>query len=103
MELALCDVPRLWWFRGKGLSFGLAARDLASFDKWARQVFGLKSRLGFLKVYLERLGEGPPLRRWVRRILRQRERMRHHTFLGRMSRKFKRLLKRLHLENYWPF
>lgn len=103
VELALCDVPRLWWFRGRGLSFGLAARDLASFDKWARQVFSVRSRLGFLKVYLERLREGPPLRSWVRRILRHRERMRHRTPVGRMSRKLKNTLKRLHLENYWPF
>jgi hypothetical protein len=99
----LCDVPRLWWFRGHRLSFGLAARDLACLDKWGRLVCGPRDRLAFLRTYLEKLGEGPPLRRWVRRIVRQRERMRHATFTGRMSRKFKRFLKRIHLEKYWPF
>ena len=103
VDLVLCDVPRLWWFRGRGLSFGLAARDLATLDKWARQVFGARPRYRFLKAYLERLGEGPPLRRWVRRILRQRERMRHATFWGRTSRQLKRFLKRFGLGNYWPF
>ncbi|HZN58279.1 MAG TPA: lipopolysaccharide kinase InaA family protein [Planctomycetota bacterium] len=103
IELALCDVPRLWWFRGRSLSFGLAARDLATLDKWARQAFGPRPRLAFLVAYLEELGEGPPLRRWVGRILRQRERMRHRTFLGRSSRRFKRFLKRWRLGDYWPF
>lgn len=103
VELALCDVPRLWWFRGRGLSFGLAAGDLATLDKWARLVFGPRSRYRFLVAYLERLGEGPPLRRWIRRILRQRERLRHATFWGRTSRRLKRLFKRFGLGNYWPF
>ncbi len=103
VELALCDVPRLWWFRGTGLSFGLASMDIACLDKWARQVFGTRPRLAFLKAYLEKLGEGPPLRRWVKRILRQRDRLRHATFLGRASRRIKKALKRIGLGNYWPF
>lgn len=103
VEIALCDVPRLWWFRGRSLSFGLAARDLASLDKWARLVFGPRKRYRFLKAYLERLGEGPSPRRWAFRILRQRDRMRHLTFWGRTSRRFKRFLKRIGLSNYWPF
>jgi hypothetical protein len=103
VELALCDVPRLWWLRGKALSFGLAARDLACLDKWARQIFGPRPRLAFLKAYLEKLGEGPSMRHWLRRILRQRERMRHRTFLGRTSHRVKKLMKRMGLGDYWPF
>ncbi|MBI4605569.1 MAG: hypothetical protein HY721_26695 [Planctomycetes bacterium] len=103
VEVALCDVPRLWWFRGRGLSFALAARDLATLDKWGRLVFTPRERLAFLRAYLERLGEGPPPGVWVRRIVRVRERMRHQTLLGRSSRRLKRALKRAGLENFWPF
>ena len=103
VELVLCDVPRLWWLRGRGLSFSLAARDLACLDKWARMVFGPIGRYRFLKTYLRRLGEGPPIRRWIRKILRQRDRMRHATFTGRVHRRWRRLLKRFGVGNYWPF
>ena len=103
VELVLCDVPRLWWFRGRGLSFSLASRDLACLDKWARMVFGPLARYRFLRTYLERLGEGPPIRRWIRKILKQRDRMRHTTFAGRTHRRWKRALKRFGLGDYWPF
>jgi len=103
VELQVCDVPRLWWFKGRGLSFQLASRDLACLDKWARPVFPLRARLAFLKVYLEKLGEGPPIDEWMARIFRQEERLLHRTFLGWTSRKIKKRLKRWHLGNYWPF
>src|SRR5256885_13668180 len=84
--------PRLWWFKGRGLSFQLASRDLACLDKWARPVFPLRARLAFLKVYLEKLGEGPPIDEWMARIFRQEERLLHRTFLGWTSRKIKKRL-----------
>src|SRR5262249_27314037 len=93
-ELAVCDVPRRWWSKGKGLSFHLAATDLACMDKWARRVFGPRARLAFLKAYLDKLSEGPPLRRWVRRIFRQGQRLHHVTLLGWTSRRIKKTLKR---------
>jgi hypothetical protein len=103
LELQVCDVPRLWWFKGRGLSFLLASKDLACLDKWARRVFAPRVRVAFLKAYLESLGEGPPLRQWAARILRQGERLHHRTFLGWTSRKIKQRLKRWRLGNYWPF
>jgi hypothetical protein len=103
LEFALCDVPRLWWFRGTALSFTLATGDLATMDKWARRVFSPSVRLSFLKAYLEALREGPASRRWVERILRKTERLRNKTLLSRIDRRFKKMLKKLHLENFWPF
>ena len=103
LDLALCDVPRLTERRGRPLSFRLAAGDLASLEKWGRCVFSPRVRLLFLRRYLEALGEGPPARRWVAAILRRVERMRHRTFLGALSKRFKRWLRRRGLSNYWPF
>jgi hypothetical protein len=103
LEIALCDVPRLRCSRRRELDFGLAARDLATLDKWGREVFGTRARIGFLRTYLAALGEGPPPAAWIRRIARSRDRLRHQTLLGRLSRGTKRALKKVGLKRYWPF
>jgi hypothetical protein len=102
-ELCVCDVPRIRRARPGRVRFRLAARDLACLEKWAAGVYPPRARVAFLRRYLDELGEGPPLREWVRPILGQRERMLHRTPAGRASRGVKRAIKRLGLGRWWPF
>jgi len=103
VELRLCDVPRTRGPSPSGLRFAPAAHDLACLDKWACEALSSEERRGILEAYLEELGAGPSPEAWIGAIRRRRDRLRHRTPSGRMSRGWKRLLKRAGLKRFWPF
>lgn len=108
-ELALCDVPRFLSPRDGPPAAGQPrfrhmVRDLATLDKWASVTFDGSVRREFLRTYIAALGPLPmPRRELIHRIIRAVDRMEHRTFMGRLSLGIKTALRRLHLEQFWPF
>jgi len=103
-ELALCDVPRFIPPTEGGFRFRRAVRDLATLEKWASTTIEGSVRRKFLRKYLASLGLVETSRRdLIHRILGSVDRMEHRTPMGRLSLAIKTVLRRLHLEQFWPF
>jgi hypothetical protein len=100
-ELALCDTSRVRR-RGRSLHRAGAVRDLASLDKWADGVLTTGQRRRLLERYLEALGESGSCESWVAPIERRRDRLRHETPIGRLSRRSRRFAERIGLGSLWP-
>ena len=113
IEIALCDMPRLWKrsdvFESRSrptlrrFHFLLACFDVACLDKWGSHVYRDRERLRFLKVYLEELQMGPPRRVWVKRVSQMARFLRHESPLGKIRKNFRRFLLKYRLKKYWPF
>jgi hypothetical protein len=100
-ELALCDTSRVRR-RGRVLHRPGAVRDLASLDKWADGVLSTGQRRRLLERYLDALGESGSCESWVAPIERRRDRLRHETPIGRLSRRSRRFAERIGLGSVWP-
>ncbi len=103
-ELALCDVPRFIPAGAGRFLFRHAVRDLATLDKWASTAIDGSVRREFLRTYIASLGLMKASRReLIHGILGSVDRMEHRTPMGRLSLAIKTVLRRLHLEQFWPF
>jgi hypothetical protein len=100
-EMALCDTSRLRR-RGHSLHRTGAVRDLASLDKWAHGVLNDGQRERALERYVSALGEPGSAAGWLALIEKRRDRLRHETPIGRLSRRSRRFAERVGLGPLWP-
>jgi hypothetical protein len=100
-EMALCDTSRVRRF-GRSLHRPGAVRDLASLDKWAEGVLSDSQRMHALERYVSALGEPGSASRWLAPIEKRRDRLRHETPIGRLSRRSRRFAERIGLGSLWP-